>query len=71
MGEKRMLWIYFHYAKGISAVLVLNPWLVYIFPKRVRINIQFYWLAIILILSSFVRFYREWFTVKERTRLQE
>jgi hypothetical protein len=49
----------FHWAKAITAIIVFNPLLAYLpISKQMRIDLQFYWLIVILILSPFARYYR-------------
>lgn len=72
MGSKRQLWINFHWFKAIMSILVFSPLLHLLsFGKQLRIDIQFYWLIAILILSPFARYYREWYIAKERARALE
>lgn len=69
MGENRKLWIGFHHLKTLTAVLIFTP-IAKILPISVetRINIQFYWMVLALLLSPFARFYREFFVAKEKER---
>ncbi len=72
MGDKRHLWINFHWVKAILSILIFSPLLHLLScPKLVMIDIQFYWLITILILSPFARYYREWYIAKERARVLE
>ena len=36
-----------------------------------RIDIQFYWMVLALLLSPFARFYREYFVAKEKERREK
>lgn len=67
MGDqKKKLWIGFNHLKALTALILFTP-LVKIFPisLETRIDIQFYWMVLALLLSPFARFYREFFVAKE------
>jgi hypothetical protein len=68
MGDqKKKLWISFNHVKALTAIIFFTP-LVKIFPisLETRIDIQFYWMVLALLLSPFARFYREFFVAKEK-----
>jgi hypothetical protein len=72
MGEKRKLWISYHHIKLITAVVLFTP-ILKLFTKDVetKINLQFYWMILALLLSPFARFYREHYVAKEKETKQK
>ena len=69
MGERRKLWVAYHHLKALTAVMLFSP-LVKVLPISVegRIDVQFYWIVMVLLLSPFARFYREFVVGKEKER---
>lgn len=72
MGDKRKLWIGYNHLKALTAIIIFSP-LVKVLPITVqgKIDIQFYWMVLALILSPFARFYREHFVAKEKERKEK
>jgi hypothetical protein len=69
MGEKRKLWLGYNHFKALTAILLFTP-ISKIFPFSVKtkIDIQFYWMVVALLLSPFARYYREFYVGKEKER---
>lgn len=69
MGEPRKLWVGFHHLKLLTALVIFTP-LVKVLPISLesRIDIQFYWMVTMLLLSPFARFYREHFVALEKEK---
>lgn len=67
MGEKKKAWIMFHHIKFVTALVLFTP-VVTLIPlaKNTRINLQFYWVLISLILAPMARYYREYSMMRER-----
>ena len=72
MGERRKLWVAYSHIKALTAVILFSP-LVKVLPisATARIDIQFYWMILALVLSPFARFYREHFVAKEKERREK
>ena len=72
MGEKRKLWIAYCHLKALTATILFSP-LVKFLPLTVqgKIDIQFYWMVLALILSPFARYYREHYVAKENEKREK
>jgi hypothetical protein len=59
MGEKRKLWIGFNHLKALTALAIFTP-IIKLFglSPQAKIDVQFYWMLMALIVSPFARFYR-------------
>lgn len=69
MGEKRKLWLAYNHTKALTAIIIFTP-LAKMLPITVeeKIDVQFYWMLIVLVLSPFARFYREHFVAVEKSK---
>lgn len=65
MGEQRKLWITYNHLKALTAIILFTP-IIKAVPLTLesRIDIQFYWMIVALLLSPFARFYREFYVAK-------
>lgn len=67
MGNARKLWKGFHHFKALTAILIFTPAVKMLpFKQTELINIKFYWMVTMLLVSPFARFYREFFVAKEK-----
>lgn len=67
MGDKKKVWILFHYLKFVTAILLFTPINTFLpISKALRINIQFYWIITSLVLAPMARYYREYSMMRER-----
>jgi len=59
----------YQHTKTLTAVIIFTP-LGNLLPLSVegKIDLQFYWMVLALLLSPFARFYREHFVAKEKER---
>lgn len=72
MGAKKKLWMHFHHLKLATAIVLFTP-LITVLPisKSLRINLQFYWVIISLLLAPMARYYREYNMMRERERREK
>ena len=69
MGEKRKLWIGFHHLKLLTALVIFTPVVKHLpLTLEGRIDLQFYWMVAAILVSPFMRFYREQWTVLEKEK---
>jgi hypothetical protein len=69
MGDKKKIWVFFHHLKFATAVLLFTPIVKLLpFSKSLRIDVQFYWIVLSLMLAPMARYYREYSMMRERER---
>ena len=72
MGAKRQLWIGFNHLKLLTAVAIFTPLVKYLpLSLEGRIDLQFYWMIVAVVISPFMRFYREHWTAVEKEKQQK
>jgi hypothetical protein len=67
MGERRKLWLAYNHTKALTAIILFTPIIKAVpITLEARIDIQFYWMVLALLMSPFARFYREYFVAQEK-----
>lgn len=65
MGDNRKLWISWHHVKLLVTLVLFIP--IYKFVPLLDssiVNVRFYWLLVLVLVSPAARFYREYFVKK-------
>lgn len=69
MGDQRKPWVGFHHLKLLTAAVIFTPVMSVVpLSSECKIDVQFYWMVIMLLLSPFARFYREHYTALEKEK---
>lgn len=66
MQKDAKLWIGVHHTKLLLSSIILTPLLNLICPASSASAVRFYFVLFLIFLSPFMRFYREYYTEKNR-----
>lgn len=68
MGDKKKLWMSWHHIKFVITIALFSPLYKYLMSDNSLVNIRFYFMCACLIVSPFMRFYREYHVAKNKEK---